>query len=161
MSERVGPRPGKVDRLRRVGPLPDHQTVTLPVPPSTNKHLLMAVDGETGKTRMFNTRDHRRYKAAARSVMGRLRPYPKDVPVTVEMVWWQTEQSEGDLDNRVKAVLDALKGYAYIDDQQVRRLVVDVDRARGLVGWLSVVIRARRSWYRSKEEAAEGYRASE
>ena len=34
-----------------------------------------------------------------------------------------------DLDNLAKAILDACKGYAYHDDSQVARLLVDVARA--------------------------------
>ena len=31
---------------------------------------------------------------------------------------------QGDIDNRVKPILDALSGYVYRDDEQVERLVV-------------------------------------
>jgi Holliday junction resolvase RusA-like endonuclease len=44
-------------------------------------------------------------------------------PVSVQMVWHRkTDKSRGDLDNRIKVVLDSLIGIAYVDDKQVEEI---------------------------------------
>ncbi len=47
-----------------------------------------------------------------------------DVPVEVTIFFLSGDAMTGDLDNRVKPILDALTGPVYIDDRLVDRLVV-------------------------------------
>ena len=131
--------------------LPEEQRATMPVPPSVNKHLRIGQD-DGGRPRLYTTKEQRLYRAQARLTLARLRPYPADVPVTVEFLWWQASDRQGDLDNRIKAALDAMKGYAYVDDRQVRRIVMDCERTRSVAGYMDVLVRRRRSWYRTGEE---------
>lgn len=44
--------------------------------------------------------------------------FPKGTPVSVQVEWVRGRKS-GDLDNRLKVVLDALRKVAYADDSQV------------------------------------------
>ena len=44
-------------------------------------------------------------------------------PLYARIVWFQLEQTPGDVDNITKPILDALRGIVYLDDDQiVRRL---------------------------------------
>lgn len=54
-----------------------------------------------------------------------LRPwYPEDLEVTLTLIWYR-KHKKGDVDNRLKPLLDALQGTAYTNDRQVRRLVAE------------------------------------
>jgi crossover junction endodeoxyribonuclease RusA len=44
--------------------------------------------------------------------------------MAVTLFYLPSEQMEGDIDNIVKPILDALNRHIYIDDKQVERLVV-------------------------------------
>lgn len=44
--------------------------------------------------------------------------YPLDGPVVLTCRWYRSRRS-GDLDNRLKVLIDALRGYAYVDDKQI------------------------------------------
>jgi Holliday junction resolvase RusA-like endonuclease len=54
-----------------------------------------------------------------RSQMGRIEPLKGDVSVMLSVY---RPAKRGDLDNQIKVMLDALKGYAYVDDSQVVHL---------------------------------------
>jgi len=87
--------------------------VTLPYPPSVNK-LYATVAG-----RRVLSEAGRSYKATAAIEASRqgMRPITKgDVAVKVEVY---RPRRAGDLDNRLKALLDSLKGIAFTDDEQV------------------------------------------
>ncbi len=45
-------------------------------------------------------------------------------PLEITIFLFPAAQMQGDIDNRVKPILDALSGYVYRDDEQVERLVV-------------------------------------
>ncbi len=45
-------------------------------------------------------------------------------PLEVTIFLFPAAVMQGDIDNRVKPILDALSGYVYRDDEQVERLVV-------------------------------------
>ena len=64
---------------------------------------------------------------------------PLDGPVVVH-VEWVRQRKAGDVDSRIKALLDLLSGVAYTDDAQVCRLAVDrlddVARAPGCYVWV-------------------------
>ena len=78
-------------------------TLTLPEPPSIN-HYWRVVRG-----RPILSRDGRLWKreAEVRAIAARLHRH--DGPVAVSLTWYRGRRS-GDLDNRVKVVLDVLRG---------------------------------------------------
>jgi crossover junction endodeoxyribonuclease RusA len=90
--------------------------VTLGYPPSLN-NLYATVRG-----RRVLSREGRAYKAASalRAKVARLRKLEGPVEVLVGVY---RPRRRGDLDNVLKAVLDALKGIAWNDDEQVVRIV--------------------------------------
>lgn len=47
-----------------------------------------------------------------------------DMPLTVTIYLFPRDTMRGDIDNRVKPILDAMKQLVYEDDEQVNRLVV-------------------------------------
>jgi crossover junction endodeoxyribonuclease RusA len=64
-----------------------------------------------------------RVKAASTEVI----PQPhfaSDVPLSVTLYYLPDEPMQGDIDNIVKLILDALSRHVYLDDKQVERLVV-------------------------------------
>jgi crossover junction endodeoxyribonuclease RusA len=64
-----------------------------------------------------------RVKNASRNVI----PQPhfaSDAPISVTLYYLPDEPMEGDVDNIVKPILDALSRHIYCDDHQVERLVV-------------------------------------
>lgn len=89
--------------------------VTLPFPPSTN------VIWRIWRGRAVLSTEARSYKSrAALSALAQgMRPL--EGPVRVRLVFYRPVR-RGDLDNRLKSALDALRGIAYRDDSQVRRL---------------------------------------
>lgn len=47
-------------------------------------------------------------------------------PVSVSITWHRkTAKSTGDIDNRIKVILDSLNGIAWDDDKQVHRLFIE------------------------------------
>jgi len=91
-------------------------TFTLPFPPSTN-NLYATVRG-----RRVLSAEGRRFKqaAAAMALSAGVRPLTGDVSVALDVY---RPRRAGDLDNTIKATLDALKGIAWADDSQVTRIV--------------------------------------
>lgn len=91
----------------------------LPEPPSANVYYRRA-----GK-HMHISADGKAYKAAVKAAYVReflhFRIAVPSAPVSVQIVWTRGRKS-GDLDNRIKPVLDALKGLAFTDDKQVVEL---------------------------------------
>ena len=94
--------------------------LTLPEPPSANVYWRMG-RGKAGR-HMILSPEARAYKGAGRlayaHATGTLRvAYPtEDVVVTLR---WFRGRKAGDLDNRIKQVLDALAGCVYTNDAQV------------------------------------------
>ena len=89
--------------------------ITLPYPPSVN-HLYATVRG-----RRVLSKEGRQYKAttAALAYAAGVRPLAGDVTLIVHLY---RPQKSGDLDNFLKSLQDALKGVAWIDDKQVKRI---------------------------------------
>lgn len=86
----------------------------LPEPPSANRYW------RSYRGRVVVSTEARAYKAGvwSRAVLARHRPFAKDVPVSVTLHWHRAKRM-GDLDNRIKVTLDALRGVLYDDDKQV------------------------------------------
>lgn len=64
-----------------------------------------------------------RVKAASTTVI-RQPHFASSVPISVTLYYLPDEPMEGDVDNIVKPILDALSRHIYINDHQVERLVV-------------------------------------
>ncbi len=50
--------------------------------------------------------------------------FPKPVRVRLTLTWYRPRTSRGDLDNRLKILLDSLQGALYANDRQIRELHV-------------------------------------
>lgn len=51
-------------------------------------------------------------------------------PLAITLFYFPEDEMNGDIDNIIKCVLDALSGYVYIDDSQIDRVVVQKFEAR-------------------------------
>jgi len=87
----------------------------LPEPPSINHYWRVS----RGITHL--SRDGRRWKDRAVELAAQAGLVKLEVPVAVSITWYRSRRS-GDLDNRIKVVLDVLRGLAYVDDKQVIEL---------------------------------------
>lgn len=96
---------------------PRRYTLTLPVPPSSNKWWRRA------GTHMHKSNEARAYQkmVAGRMLLARVTPIRRPNEVKVEIVWYR-ERRSGDVDKRQGVVLDALQGTAYENDGQIRTL---------------------------------------
>lgn len=86
--------------------------LTLPYPPSANRYWRHT------QGRIVRSREANDYKAQVGwlcNVEG-LQPYTGNVSVSIDVY---RPAKRGDLDNTMKCLLDALIGYAYLDDKQI------------------------------------------
>ncbi len=91
--------------------------LTLPYPPSVNR-MYRAFRG-----RQILSREGRAFKDRTASLAIGANPLSGDVRVTLGVY---RPAKRGDLDNTMKAILDALRGVAYFDDKQV--IAIDAER---------------------------------
>lgn len=84
--------------------------LTLPYPPSTNRLWRMQ------RGRMVKAPAARAYEARVKALAWPAEPYSGPVAVVVRVY---RPIRRGDLDNRLKAVMDALQGVAFKNDEQV------------------------------------------
>lgn len=91
----------------------------LPEPPSANRYWRMA------RGRLYASSEAKAYKAevVARAIRAGYRtatdlPFPKGISIVVRVEWHRSRRA-GDLDNRLKIVMDALNGVLWADDMQV------------------------------------------
>ena len=82
----------------------------LPEPPSANRYWRVY------RNRVVRSKEATAYIAAVALIARHLAPFSGDVSVRIN---WHRTRKSGDLDNRLKVVLDALRGCAYHDDSQV------------------------------------------
>lgn len=87
----------------------------LPLPPSVNRYWRV-VHGHP-----VLSADAKAYKAAVGLHCNALRLTPTTQPVALRIHVYRARRA-GDLDNSLKAILDALKGHAYLDDDQVTEI---------------------------------------
>jgi Holliday junction resolvase RusA-like endonuclease len=90
-----------------------------------------------GRRGMYKTDQASDDVTNARTVFGTFRQMRGEVAV---WILWVRKARAGDVDNRVKATLDTLKGVAFGDDARVGRVTVervdDPTRAAGLYVWV-------------------------
>jgi len=89
--------------------------LTLPSPGSANRHT------RTGHGRVYKPKAVREYQASAGWAMASCPKIPGDVSVDVT---WFRERRSGDVDNKLKPLLDALKDVAFGDDAKVAELSI-------------------------------------
>jgi len=94
----------------------EHLSFTMPYPPSANRYWRV-VNGRAVKSAA--ARAYQRTVAA----MFRRRPMTGEVIVGINVY---RPAKRGDVDNSIKVLLDALKGIAFHDDKQVKR--IDIER---------------------------------
>ena len=89
--------------------------LTMPSPGSANRH------SRTGKGRVYKPKAVREYQTAAGWAMASCPKIMGDVSVDVT---WYRERRVGDVDNKLKPLLDALKDVAFGDDAKVAALSI-------------------------------------
>jgi crossover junction endodeoxyribonuclease RusA len=92
---------------------------TLPYPPSVNTYYRAINRGKFATNIM--SAEGREYKAiaTAKAIQQATGKHSNDVGVTLRLF---RPRRAGDIDNRLKPVLDALNGIAYDDDSQIAEL---------------------------------------
>ena len=90
-------------------------TYTLPLPPSANRYWRMF------RGRVITSSEAQNYRAAVAALLYQYHVEPLTGAVCVSISVYR-QRKAGDLDNRIKIVLDALQGICYIDDKQVTEL---------------------------------------
>lgn len=97
--------------------------ITVPNPPRSNVMYRM------GKQRMYMPAKFKAFKDSVLAQCAEQRMKPLEGDVEVSMVWYRARKS-GDIDGRIKIVLDSLQSArskygAYINDSQVRKLTIE------------------------------------
>ncbi len=90
----------------------DVMKITLDYPPSANVYWRMA------NNRLYLSEAANDFKAMTMYLCASAGFEPLEGDVSVRLKFFRPRKS-GDLDNRIKVCLDALQGYAYVDDSQV------------------------------------------
>ena len=92
-------------------------SLTLDVPPSSNLYW------RCWRSRMVRSELARAYcnKVYIQARNRHVKPFDWRVPVVVTVTWFRAIRA-GDLDNRLKVLLDAMQGVAYENDNQVVEL---------------------------------------
>lgn len=98
--------------------------LTLPEPPSANRYWRHA------KGRTYLSPEAKQYRQDVSAICLPKRLRALDGQIAVSFIWYRSRK-DGDLDNRVKQLLDSLRGHAYTDDDQIIELhAYRVDRPR-------------------------------
>jgi crossover junction endodeoxyribonuclease RusA len=101
--------------------------LTLPYPPSANRYWRTRVAGGGKKAfvQTYPSEDAKAFKQAVAAICAaaQVRPLVGDVTLAIDLY---RPQRTGDVSNRVKVLEDALIGFAFADDAQVR--AVDIQR---------------------------------
>lgn len=130
------------------------QRITLLPPPSLNRiHTIAEIEGHH---RIVYTKDAREWKKGQANMLLFLHPVPKPREVRVDILWFLAKGDKGDLDNRLKLLLDALQGFGYENDSQIACLHIDrVREQRWSKMEITIEDIADRSRDRSKPEVLD------
>lgn len=90
----------------------DTRRITLDYPPSSNRYWRVYNNHVVRSTAATAYIDH----VGSICALAGIQPLDGDVAVTLRVY---RPMRRGDLDNRIKIVLDALQGFAYMNDEQV------------------------------------------
>lgn len=93
-------------------------TLTLPEPPSSNRYWRHA----KGRTYVSAEALAYRQEVAAQWLQRPAKMRRKMTGAVRIDIRWYRSQKRGDLDNRIKQVLDALQGLAYDDDKHITEI---------------------------------------
>lgn len=98
--------------------------LTLPVPPPANRYW------RSNRGVVHKSKEAKEYaeQVALLCRAAGVEPFVKPAQLSLSMLWRRTER-RGDLDGRIKVVLDALQGYAYENDSQIVELHARVESA--------------------------------
>lgn len=99
--------------------------LSLPVPPSLNAYLRhRVIPGRKPRAITYKTAEAKEYqlKAANSARVAGYRKIGKPTPIAFYMVWYRARKA-GDLDNRLKVVIDSLQGVLFDNDGQIGRIV--------------------------------------
>jgi Holliday junction resolvase RusA-like endonuclease len=96
--------------------------VTLPYPPSVNKSFVTVHIGRT--QRVIKSQAAREYRDVAQRELLAQGARPLKGPVRLSIKSYRPRNA-GDIDNGLKAILDACTGFLYVDDAQVYRLEIE------------------------------------
>lgn len=98
-------------------------SLTLPIPPSSNRYwrTVAYFCKKTGKPKAatFVSDEAKEYKRSVGLLTKIDHPIVSQVAITLRVF---RERRTGDLDNKIKVLLDALQGVAFVDDNQVVEL---------------------------------------
>lgn len=89
-----------------------HTIMVLPVPPSANRYW------RNIRGRMVVSVEAQNYKSLVHLACAQLNPIEKGRDVAISFTFYRAQKS-GDLDNRIKVILDAMNNVAYEDDKQI------------------------------------------
>jgi len=90
-------------------------TLTLPYPPSANLYWRNA----HGRTHVSTSAKEYKKSVQTLCLLHRVQPLHGRLKVTIHL--WRPRKA-GDLDNRIKILIDALQGAAYANDKQIVEL---------------------------------------
>lgn len=93
--------------------------LTLPYPPSVNNYWRSIVI--SGRGRVVLSREARTYKKRVGDLCALAGVRPLDGPVHLVLHAYRPRKV-GDIDGTLKATLDALQGFAYLNDSQIVKL---------------------------------------
>jgi len=93
--------------------------LTLPYPPSSNRYWRMA------GSRLYVSAEATAYRKQVNAIVSLLPiDYQRYGDIGIRLHFYRPRCS-GDLDNRIKVVLDCLQGYLYADDKQVQKIIAE------------------------------------
>ena len=101
--------------MSKRGRIAEDYWLELPVPPSVNKKYI--------SRRFVVSKEWRDYKeyVGKYCIEAGISPISGDVEVRIK---WYRERKAGDIDSKIKCLLDGFNGHCYKDDSQITRLVV-------------------------------------
>lgn len=98
--------------------MPSETIITLPVPPRLNTKYRTTRNGG-----FYTHKTHRDYKTQVQKLCIASRVIQHMGLVKMTLVWYRSRKA-GDIDSRLKTLLDALNGFMYEDDSQIHELQV-------------------------------------